>query len=203
MRFIDLSHTVEYDPEVFVPLFIKNVGHRRVKGHPDNFEWTVVVQSSIEEDQLPELPKPFMAQRAAMLDAMGGGIQVQNQLKKFARSGKISLMPLQDGEPVLEGQPASLDPCLVHFAEAGASEGKAWMRWHLTVTSDSSKAQQWVELERRDVWLKFELSPGNAQLGLFDRKVDLAVIEGGAEGESEEAPRRRTRRGGARHKASS
>jgi len=200
MNFIDLTQSAEFDPETHIPCIVKTVDHARVKDHPDNFRWRLVIEAAIGKDQaLPELPAAFAPYRAAMLGAMEGGIQVQNQFKKFHRKGALSIMPIRDGEPVIEGQAAALDKCAVHLVELMASEDKASIRYHVTVVTDSSKAQEWVELEQRDVWLKFELGEGNPQLELFDRKRPaLAVVDGG--GDPKPPARKKTRRGGARRK---
>lgn len=224
MKFIDLTQSAEFDPEVHVPIRCKTVVQKRQGGHDSNFLWTFHLITRVgKDDGLPDLPKPFGVDRTKAVEAMKGGVQLENRLKKFKRDGKLSLIPIKNERLAIDEQAASLEPCTVHLALFSASENRAWMLWHVTMVADSSKAQELVELEGQNVWVKFELSSGNPQLTMFGGRGDhhLTVVQNndGAEefdtapdvdeevqaelaAESEEAdtPPRKTRRAGRKHK---
>lgn len=166
-QFIDLSGSIESTPEHTIAT-VTDVTPKRVNGHPTAFLWTLRILSEVKGAGLPVLPAPFRAQRAAVLEAMEGGVQFQQALKKFSRKGVISLALLRDGEPVEDGAPPLESPCSVHLVQLTASEGVARLAWKVTVTAGSEHAQAWVELISRDVYLAFKLGEGNQQLALFD-----------------------------------
>ncbi len=220
MHFLNLTQSAVFNPEEHLPLHLKRAAHKHQKGNHSTVVWTLVLESTqnTNEEGVAHLPVPYGNDRSRILEAVGGGLAFDAVLKKFSRSGKLSLVPLKDGKPAEKGKdgvdPVACveEPCEIYHARLSASEGKVTMRWHVKVTSTSVHARQWVDAEGCDVHVAFKLSEGNTQIPLFGRPLDPEldaeaegsggevddVVEAEEVANGEPKPRRKTRRAGRR-----